>query len=229
MSRATTDEHRTRRPGRLHVTTVRRARRITPRMVRLTLGGDDLSEFSSNGSDQHVALYFYEPGVELPRPFTGEAARALLPTARPRLRRYTIREHRPELGEVDMDFVLHGPEQLASGWAERVRPGDEVIWYGPSPAYPLAPSPTGPCCSGTRPRCPPSAPSSTNSRPATGSWPRSRSRTGTRNSRCPPAPTPPSPGSTATTAVTATSCANTPPDSGSPRAPGACGAERNGE
>ncbi|MEI4908182.1 siderophore-interacting protein, partial [Klebsiella pneumoniae] len=82
---------------------------------------------------------FYQPGVELPRPFTTEAARALLPTAQPRLRRYTIREHRPELAEVDMDFVLHGPDQLASGWAERVRPGDEVIWFGPSPAYPLTP------------------------------------------------------------------------------------------
>ncbi|PVC83860.1 NADPH-dependent ferric siderophore reductase [Streptomyces sp. CS090A] len=139
MSRATTDERRTRRPGRIHVTTVRRTRRVTPRMVRLTLGGDDLSAFSSNGSDQHVALYFYQPGVELPRPFTTEAARALLPTAQPRLRRYTIREHRPELAEVDMDFVLHGPDQLASGWAERVRPGDEVIWFGPSPAYPLTP------------------------------------------------------------------------------------------
>ncbi|WP_098024857.1 siderophore-interacting protein [Streptomyces sp. st115] len=139
MSTAATDEHRNRRPGRMHVTTVRSMRRITPRMVRLTLGGEDLSEFSSNGSDQHVALYFYEPGVELPRPFTSDAARALLPVAKPRLRRYTIRDHRPELREVDMDFVLHGPDQLASGWAERVRPGDEVIWFGPSPAYPVAP------------------------------------------------------------------------------------------
>ncbi|NEE36697.1 siderophore-interacting protein, partial [Streptomyces sp. SID7982] len=140
MSTVATDEQRNRRPGRIHVTTVRSLRRITPRMVRLTLGGGDLSDFNSNGSDQHVALYFYEPGVELPRPFTSEAARALLPTARPRLRRYTIRDHRPELCEVDMDFVLHGPDQLASGWAERVRPGDEVIWFGPSPAYAVAPA-----------------------------------------------------------------------------------------
>ncbi|MFD9950124.1 siderophore-interacting protein [Nonomuraea sp. NPDC059023] len=114
-------------------------RHITPRTARLTLTGPDLAEFRSNGSDQHVALYFYEPGVELPRPFTTEAAKALLPFAQPRLRRYTIRHHRPERLEVDMDFVLHGPGQLASGWAERVRPGDEVIWFGPSPAYPLDP------------------------------------------------------------------------------------------
>ncbi|MEU3960235.1 siderophore-interacting protein [Streptomyces buecherae] len=139
MSGASTQEHQyaSRRPGRLNVTRVRRVRRITPRMARITFGGDDLTGFLSNGTDQHVALYFYEPHVELPRPFTAEAARALLPVARPRLRRYTIRHHRPEQAEVDMDFVLHGADQLASGWAETVRPGDESIWFGPSPAYPL--------------------------------------------------------------------------------------------
>ncbi|MFE6775875.1 siderophore-interacting protein [Streptomyces sp. NPDC057702] len=141
MSGASTQEHRyaSRRPGRLNVTRVRQVRRITPRMTRITFGGDDLSAFLSNGTDQHVALYFYEPHVELPRPFTTEAARDLLSVARPRLRRYTIRDHRPERAEVDMDFVLHGSDQLASGWAETVAPGDESIWFGPSPAYPLDP------------------------------------------------------------------------------------------
>ncbi|MCS0634803.1 siderophore-interacting protein [Streptomyces sp. LP05-1] len=137
MSTATTDGHRVRRPGRIHVTTVRGTRRITPRMVRITFGGPDLAGFRSNGTDQHVAFYFYPPDVTLPRPFTSEAARALLPAVQPRLRRYTIRGHRPELAEVDMDFVLHGPDQLASGWAETAAPGDEAIWFGPSPGYPL--------------------------------------------------------------------------------------------
>lgn len=141
MSGASTDEHRhrSRPPGRMRVTTVRQVHRVTPRMARITFGGEDLADFESNGTDQHVALYFYEPHIVLPRPFTSEAAKALLPTAKPRLRRYTIRDHRPELAEVDMDFVLHGPDQLASGWAEQVRPGDEAIWFGPSPAYELSP------------------------------------------------------------------------------------------
>ncbi|MFH9072085.1 siderophore-interacting protein [Streptomyces alboflavus] len=130
-----------RRPGSLHVTRVRRVSRVTPRMARITFGDEELTPFLSNGTDQHVAMYFYDPDVRLPRPFTSEAAKRLLPTARPRLRRYTIRSHRPELGEVDMDFVLHGADQLASGWAERAAPGDEAIWFGPSPAYPLAPGP----------------------------------------------------------------------------------------
>ncbi|MGW6457158.1 siderophore-interacting protein [Streptomyces sp. NPDC055078] len=124
-----------RRAGGLRVTRVRYVERITPRMARITFADDELAGLRSNGTDQHVAFYFYEPGVELPRPFTAEAARALLPVARPRLRRYTIRHHRPELGEVDMDFVLHGADQLASGWAERAAPGDEAIWFGPGPGW----------------------------------------------------------------------------------------------
>lgn len=143
MSGAVTQTGRAegRRAGRLHVTRVRRVHRVTPRMARITFADEELTDFLSNGTDQHVAMYFYPPEVELPRPFTGEAAKALLPHTRPRLRRYTIREHRPELGEVDMDFVLHGVDQLASGWAERAEPGDEAIWFGPSPAYPLRPGP----------------------------------------------------------------------------------------
>ncbi|MFI2211291.1 siderophore-interacting protein [Streptomyces sp. NPDC020141] len=128
-----------RRAGGLRVTRVRYTERITPHMARITFADDELARLHSNGGDQHVALYFYEPGVELPRPFTTEAARAFLSVARPRLRRYTIRHHRPELGEVDMDFVLHGADQLASGWAERAAPGDEAIWFGPSPGWSLAP------------------------------------------------------------------------------------------
>ncbi|MFJ6074070.1 siderophore-interacting protein [Streptomyces sp. NPDC093065] len=126
-----------RKPGRLHVTRVGAVRALTPRMRRITFADPELTGFLSNGTDQHVAMYFYEPHVTLPRPFTIEAARDLLPVARPRLRRYTIRHHRPKSGEVDMDFVLHGADQLASGWAERARPGDEAIWFGPTPAYPL--------------------------------------------------------------------------------------------
>ncbi|MBQ0826116.1 siderophore-interacting protein [Streptomyces sp. RG38] len=138
MGRSAQETPRTsRRPGRLHVTRVGAVRDLTPRMRRITFTDPELTGFLSNGTDQHVAMYFYEPHVTLPRPFTTETARALLPEARPRLRRYTIRHHRPHSGEVDMDFVLHGADQLASGWAERARPGDEAIWFGPSPAHPL--------------------------------------------------------------------------------------------
>lgn len=124
-----------RRPGRLWVTTVRRIRQVTPRVRRITVTDPELSRFRGNGTDQHIAVYFYEDGVVLPRPFTTEEARRIYPHAKPAMRRYTIREARPEACEVDLDFVLHEGDHLASGWAAAAEAGDELIWFGPTPAY----------------------------------------------------------------------------------------------
>lgn len=130
-----TKHRNTRRPGRLWVTTVRRTRLVTPHMRRVTLTSPELAQFESNGTDQHIAAYFYDEGVELPRPFTAEAARSLYARYKPALRRYTIREARPEACEVDIDFVLHAEAGPASDWAASADEGDEFIWFGPTPAY----------------------------------------------------------------------------------------------
>jgi NADPH-dependent ferric siderophore reductase len=45
---------------------------------------------------------------------------------RPHLRTYTVRAHRPELAQIDIDFVVHGDEGIATRWATRTRPGDRV-------------------------------------------------------------------------------------------------------
>ncbi|CAM5285311.1 hypothetical protein SANTM175S_03721 [Streptomyces antimycoticus] len=48
----------------------------------------------------------------------------LLPKSRrPWVRNFTIRRARPELGEVDIEFALHG-DTPASAWARRAQPGD---------------------------------------------------------------------------------------------------------
>ena len=47
------------------------------------------------------------------------------------IRTYTIRAVRPELAEIDVDFVLHGTEGPASAWAQAAAPGDELIIVGP--------------------------------------------------------------------------------------------------
>jgi NADPH-dependent ferric siderophore reductase len=46
---------------------------------------------------------------------------------RPWVRNYTVRHLRPELGELDIDFVVHGDTGPASGWAQRARSG---VWVG---------------------------------------------------------------------------------------------------
>ena len=45
---------------------VRAVERITPKMARITLGGDELQGFTSAAHDDHVKLFFPAPGQEVP-------------------------------------------------------------------------------------------------------------------------------------------------------------------
>lgn len=112
-----------------------RVNRLTPRMTRVTVGGPQLSDFAGSGTDQHVMLYFYPPDVRLPDPLTLETARQHLSSLRPTMRSYTVRRHDPVNHEIDFDFVLHEHGGPAANWAAGARPGDELIFVGPSPAH----------------------------------------------------------------------------------------------
>lgn len=46
-------------------------------------------------------------------------------------RTYTVRALRPELGELDVDFVVHEPEGPAGRWLARARLGDRLTIVGP--------------------------------------------------------------------------------------------------
>lgn len=136
---------------RPHVTAVRR---ITPRTVRVTLGGPSLDGVVLAGPDQQVKLFFPRPGqaepvLPVPGP-DGDAMRwyaayAALPEAeRPWMRSYTLRAHDPAAGTVDVDFFLHGDEGDEGGggdegpatrWARTARPGDVLGMFGPSEEF----------------------------------------------------------------------------------------------
>jgi NADPH-dependent ferric siderophore reductase len=45
-------------------------------------------------------------------------------------RRYTIRHARPDVGELDLDVLLHG-DWPGSAWAEKAQPQDTVEFQGP--------------------------------------------------------------------------------------------------
>ncbi|MGK5682600.1 siderophore-interacting protein [Actinoplanes sp. URMC 104] len=112
---------------------VRRTTRISPRMLRVTLGGEDLDGFSHAAPDDHVKVFFPEPGAELPvMPTLGEEGLEPPPPGSPlpTFRDYTVRHLRPGLRELDIDFVLHehGP---GGSWAARAEPGDKVGILGP--------------------------------------------------------------------------------------------------
>ncbi len=102
---------------RLYETTVQQVVDVTPRMRRVTLGGDDLAEFSSDRPGQWVKLFF-DDGVE------GRA--------------FTIRAWRPARREIDIDFVIHG-HGLAGRWAASAKPGLIVQLAGPRGEFRHAP------------------------------------------------------------------------------------------
>ncbi|MGH3388305.1 MAG: siderophore-interacting protein [Actinomadura sp.] len=116
---------------------VRRVERITPHMIRVVIGGAELTGFAAGEyTDQYVKVLFPPPGVTYPRPFDLEAVRRDLPREQwPRLRSYTVRFWDPDALELTIDFVHHGDEGIAGPWAARVRPGEEVMFLGPSGAY----------------------------------------------------------------------------------------------
>jgi NADPH-dependent ferric siderophore reductase len=130
-----------RRQRRTHVGEVRSTEWLTPHMVRVTLGGPGLSEFSDNGfTDKYAKLVFARPGVEYPEPFDVSAIRESMTRDQwPVTRTYTVRRYDAAAGEIVIDFVSHGDEGYAGPWAAGAKPGDTLHLMGPSGAY--APDP----------------------------------------------------------------------------------------
>jgi NADPH-dependent ferric siderophore reductase len=102
---------------------------ITPRMRRVTLGGPELHGFISLGSDDHIKLLFPQNAAEL--------AALQSPTfsikgdgPQPAMRDYTPRRLDLSIGELDIDFVLHG-DGPASTWAEQAQVGQHLYIGGP--------------------------------------------------------------------------------------------------
>jgi NADPH-dependent ferric siderophore reductase len=119
---------------------VSRLQRLSPSFLRVTFTGADLDEFTSNGLDQRIKVMLPLPGrglIDCPSSadWYGEW-RALPPERRLPMRTYTVRALRPAVGEVDVDFVLHGVTGPASAWAERAAVGDEVVLIGPNARFP---------------------------------------------------------------------------------------------
>ncbi|MFI8522818.1 siderophore-interacting protein [Promicromonospora sukumoe] len=93
-----------------------RTQQVTPNMMRVTLGGDELDRFTPAGYDQWFRLFLPRPGqdmLRLPTRTSGLWYAEYLTTPkarRPWVRNYTVRAARPDLNEIDVDFVLHAGE-----------------------------------------------------------------------------------------------------------------------
>lgn len=95
--------------------------RLSTSFMRLTFGADEVEYLKAYAPDQWVKLIFPKiagKGVSIPDGITPyDYYRSLPEEIRPDIRNYTIRFLRPEVNEVDIDFVLHGAEGPASAWA----------------------------------------------------------------------------------------------------------------
>ncbi|WP_029149528.1 siderophore-interacting protein [Microbacterium indicum] len=112
-----------------------RRERVTPHMIRVTIGGDDLARFAYRGFDQwfRLALPVHgEGGLDrMPQRFGvgGYLKYLRVPKgSRPVVRNYTVRAFRAEERELDIDFVVHGDDGIAGPWAARVEPGERVAF-----------------------------------------------------------------------------------------------------
>lgn len=121
-------------------------KRLSPTFVRLTIRGDELTALDDMGFDSSVRVFFKREGqTELVMPTISNnawIAQFLLKpkSRRPWVRNYTIRQTRADLGEVDIDFAVHGDIGPASAWAATVQPGEPVGLF-PDGIYYLPPEP----------------------------------------------------------------------------------------
>lgn len=87
---------------------------LSPHMLSVTLGGDNIGTIPDDQESAYIKLVFPREGED-----------------KPLMRTYTIRAQRP--GEIDVDFVIHDEAGPASDWAAKARPGDRILIGGPGP------------------------------------------------------------------------------------------------
>jgi NADPH-dependent ferric siderophore reductase len=127
---------RVRHETRLRLLQVRDVSRITPKMVRIIVGGDELAGFVSAAHDDHVKLFFPQPGQQKPVLPTPSPNGPVYPEGAPRpaARDYTPRRYDAAASTLAIDFVLHG-DGPATAWAAQTKPGQFLGVGGPRGSF----------------------------------------------------------------------------------------------
>ena len=126
---------RVRHDTRLRSLTVQHIQHLTPKMLRIALGGAELAGFTSLGFDDHVKVFFPPEGEPLVLPKMGPDGPVFPEGApKPALRDYTPRKYDATGGVLYLDFVIHeaGP---ATTWAANARPGAPLGVGGPRGSF----------------------------------------------------------------------------------------------
>lgn len=123
-----------REPPRFRVVSVRTVRTLTPRMVRVTLGGEQLAGLEVDEPAASVRLLLPSPGEDLLIPTWNGNEFLLADGRRPLIRTFTPLNLDPERLEIDLDVVRHDGG-AASSWADTAQPGDQAALSGPGRGY----------------------------------------------------------------------------------------------
>lgn len=115
---------------------------LSPIMRRLTLSAPELRSFTPLGPDEYFGLVAPPHGHPLPElpqdpdsPTPSGAFSDLPQESRPAVRWYTVRDHRPDIGEVDVDVVTHGDAGPGSAWVLRAEVGSAAAFQTGTSAY----------------------------------------------------------------------------------------------
>jgi len=120
---------------------VRGKTRISPRLLRLTLGGEGFDALNRNEHpDAYVKLLLADPASGLRPPYELEELRESSPELLPARRTYTVRRWDDEKRQIEIDVVLHGDGEgeedgVAGRWADEAQPGDVVAMFGAGGGY----------------------------------------------------------------------------------------------
>lgn len=127
---------RVRHELKMRLLQVVRTQAVSPQLLRVTLSGEDLRGFVSASFDDHVKVFFPEPGQDRPvLPTVGPEGISMPPgVPRPAARDYTPRRYDAHANELDIEFVLHG-DGPASTWAAQARPGQFIGVGGPRGSF----------------------------------------------------------------------------------------------
>lgn len=105
------------------IATVLAKRQVTPNLLRITLGGPGMADFTEGKAGGYIKLRLFPAGPDGPLS----------------VRTFTIRHQ--QAGTIDVDFVLHansnGEHGPATQWATQAEIGDTIEIGGPGPAKPL--------------------------------------------------------------------------------------------
>ncbi len=110
---------------------------LTPSLVRVVLEGGDLAELvMPDATDTYLNAAFRPADAPYAEVFDPGALRDTHPDAEPPARRrYTVRAWDPAAHRLTVDFVVHGDSGVAGPWAAAARPGDVLVFTGPSGGY----------------------------------------------------------------------------------------------